>query len=249
MTRKNQIGFSQRIQLPWLEHTASLVLAGQGRGEIERSLQRLLQNQLSVGGTAKRGTREKAITILMKIWVTVPDGLEDLRNKGLELLQRLPHENHLCVHWGMAMAVYPFWGHVAASTGRLLRLQGTVSAGQVQRRMRERYGERETVSRAARRILRAFVDWGVLLETGRKGVYRAAERRRVADRQLATWLIEATLVADGATSRPLEALLQSPALFPFQLGPLTSPQLAPTGCLDVVRHADGEWVELITRGA
>lgn len=29
-----------------------------------------------------------------------------------------------------------------------------------QRRMREEYGERETVSRATQRVLRSFIDWG-----------------------------------------------------------------------------------------
>lgn len=55
------------------------------------------------------------------------------------------------------MSVYPFWGAVAAHTGRLLRLQGTAAAAHVQRRVREQYGERETAARAARRVLRSFI--------------------------------------------------------------------------------------------
>ena len=78
----------------------------------------------------------------------------------------------MLVHWCMCMAVYPFFGTVAEATGRLLHLQGTAAAAQVQRRVREQLGERETVSRAARRILRALVDWGVLVETVNKGIYR-----------------------------------------------------------------------------
>ena len=69
----------------------------------------------------------------------------------------------------MALAAYPFWGAVAAQTGRLLRLQGTVAAAQVQRRIKEGYGERDTVSRAARRVLRSFIDWRVLTDTATKG--------------------------------------------------------------------------------
>ena len=117
--RNSQVGFSQRIQLEWLVHTANLVLAGSGKEEIEKALQELLQDQLSVGGKAKRGNREKAITNLLKIWVTVPKSLKPLRDDGLKLLQRLPFKEHLAVHWGMSMAVYPFWGAVAGVTGRL----------------------------------------------------------------------------------------------------------------------------------
>jgi len=47
-------------------------------------------------------------------------------------------------------------------------------AAQAQRRIKEQLGEREAVSRAARRVLRCFVDWGVLQDTSEKGVYQSA---------------------------------------------------------------------------
>jgi hypothetical protein len=45
----------------------------------------------------------------------------------------------------------------------------------VQRRVREQYGERETVSRRVHYVLRSFVDWGGLKETAEKGVYENGE--------------------------------------------------------------------------
>lgn len=67
MSTPMQIGFSQRVQLDWLEQTAALVLAGQTREQVETTLQERLHDKLSIGGTAQRGNREKAITILLKI--------------------------------------------------------------------------------------------------------------------------------------------------------------------------------------
>ncbi len=210
-----EIGFSQRIQLEWLQLTAGLLLAEGTRSQIQVALQEFLQEQLSVGGTAVRGNREKAITILLKIWVSVPKHVEALRDDGLGHLKRLPSGDHLPVHWGMCMAVYPFFAIVAETVGRLLRLQGSVSAAHVQRRLREQLGERETVARAARRVLRCFVDWGVLEETGEKGVYQASPVRLVQDTRLSPWLIEATLVARNTSSGALKAIVDGPALFPF----------------------------------
>ena len=85
----------------------------------------------------------------------------------------------MILHWGMVLAVYPFWGEVALRTSRLLRLQGSAAAAHIQRRIREQYGERETVSRAGRRVLRSYGDWGVLKGSGARGVYaaRAPSRR------------------------------------------------------------------------
>ncbi len=236
MTQSMEIGFSQRIRLEWLQQTAELFLDGNTREQIEAALQGLLQDKLSVGGTAERGNREKAITILLKVWVSVPTQLEALRNDGLELLQRLPPHDHLVVHWGMTMAVYPFFGVVAEAVGRLLRLQGSVTAAQVQRRVREHLGERETVARAARRILRCFVDWNVLQETTEKGVYQAAPIRVVQDKKLVAWLIEAALAASGSHSGALKAIAQGPALFPFALGSLSVTEVQGNGRLELFRQ-------------
>ena len=99
----------------------------------------------------------------------------------MEILQGLPRKERIAVHWGMAMAAYPFWGAVAAHTGRLLLLQGTAAAVHVQRRVKEDYGERETASRAARRVLRSFIDWDVLNETYDKGIYNQGEKYSVEE--------------------------------------------------------------------
>ena len=236
MSTSMQIGFSQRIQLDWLEHTAALVLAGQTREQIETILQEHLHDKLSIGGTAQRGNREKAITMLLKIWVSVPTWLQPLRDDGLGHLRRLPHADHIAVHWGMIMAAYPFFGAVAETVGRLMRLQGACAAAQIQRRIREQLGERETVTRAARRILRCFVDWGVLQETREKGVYQASPARPVQDKPLAAWLIEAALLAQGTDTSVLQILLQTPTLFPFCIPQLYAADLKGQGRVEIFRQ-------------
>ena len=92
MNRQDQIGFSQRIHLDWLEYTANLVLAGNPRDEIVAALNERLREQLSVGNEPERGNRDKAISILTKVWVTVPTELQALRNEGLDHL-RSHHPN------------------------------------------------------------------------------------------------------------------------------------------------------------
>ena len=217
MKRGGQIGFSQRIHLDWLEYTANLVLAGNPREEIVAALGERLKEKLSVGNQPERGNRDKAITILTKVWVTVPRELQSLRDEGLSHLQCRGPSDRMLVHWCMCMAVYPFFGTVADAVGRLLRLQGTAGAAQVQRRLRERFGERETVARAARRIMRAYIDWGVLMETDEKGLYRGTAKRAIDDARLAVWAIKAMLLASSDNPRSTSTLLRGPHLFPFDM--------------------------------
>ena len=236
MNRRGQVGFSQRIRLDWLEYTANLVLAGNSREEIVAALDERLREKLSVGNRPERGNRAKAITLLTKVWVTVPRELESLRDEGLDHLRARDPSHRMLVHWCMCMAVYPFFGTVADAVGRLLRLQGTAGAAQVQRRLRERFGERETVVRAAQRILRAYIDWGVLRETGERGLYRGATKRAIDDAPLAVWAVKAMLIAAGDSPRSASALLCGPRLFPFDVVLPSIRELEACVVLEISRH-------------
>ncbi len=243
MTRRtDQIGFSQRVRLEWLEQTANLILAGNDKAAVNDALQEVLKDKVSVGGNSKGSNRNKIISILRTVWVNPPEELVSLRDDGLNFLSSQsaalsPHHLSVAIHWGMAMAVYPFWSGVATQTGRLLRLQGSAAAAHVQRRVREQYGERETVSRAARRVLRSYLDWGVLQETGAKGIYSAGTTLAVEDSRLIAWLAEASLHARANGSAPLKDLIDSPSLFPFRIKPVHAENLvAASSRLDLLRH-------------
>lgn len=237
-SESSQVGFSQRVQLRWMEQTASYVLAGMSSDEVADSLRALLKSDLSVGGSPPRGNREKTITILKRIWLPSADGRESLRQRAFALMQSHPKKQHLVLHWGMTMAVYPFWGAVAESVGRLIDLQGSVVAAQAQRRVRERYGERETVARSARRVIRCFVDWGVLRETDTKGRYVLGNPIPIEDGELAGWLIESLLHSLDQRRASMETALGNHALFPFKCPSLSCDQL--------LSHARG--IEAIHRG-
>jgi len=241
-----QVGFSQRIRLEWLEYTANLVLAGNSRSAVADALQELLMDKVSVGGEAERSNRSKTITILTRIWSAAPSELETFRTRGLELMCQIPLQDRIVLHWGMTAAAYPFWADVAIQVGRLMRLQGAASAAQVQRRMAEHYGQRETVSRATRRVMSSFVDWGVLSRAEEKGIYVLGLSVPVRDPRLVSWLVEATLRAGSSSVAPLRDIIASPALFPFKLDSIHPGDLIQSsGSLEVFRHGiDVDLVEL-----
>lgn len=241
--RLTQIGFSQRIRLEWLERTANLALAESDETSIYGALREMLEDKLSIGGNAKRGNREKAITILMRIWVRPPPDLQPLRQEGLNLLLHLPLEDHIAIHWGMAMAVYPFWGAVAAHVGRLLRLQGTASHAQVRRRIMEQYGQRPTVRDAVRRVLRSMVDWKVLQDAKPRGArrsdgtYEPGLSLTIDQAELIAWLVEAFLHTQPNRLVALKTVLDSTSLFPFRLSPISPDHLVTVSKrLDTLRH-------------
>jgi len=217
MSRVFEVGFSQRVRMEWFQEAALLVLAGSTRKEVKESLLNSLRGKVSIGGLAERGNREKIISILSRTWLPDSGPLNPFRMDGLELLTNCPMDQLVAIHWGMVSATYPFWANVGEQVGRLLALQGTVSALQVQRRMRELLGERETVSRATRRVLRSYHDWGVLIETNTKGTYGKAQPIRIDAPKTISWLIEATLMSRAIPKAPFRDLAQSHSMFPFNV--------------------------------
>lgn len=240
------IGIDRRLQLPWLESTANLVLSGIQPKEINNTLRELLKDKLASGGPEGRGSLEKTITILMRIWATTPEPLQSFRDAGLTLLQAGPQKTAISVHWGMTIAVYPFWGIVADITGRLLTLQGSVTNAQILRRVREQLGERETANRSAQRAIRSYVDWGVLKDSKEKGLYEMAPPIAITDERLAAWLIEATLRASGLNSVPLKILINSPSFFPFKIE--TPPILSLSGRVELLRQGVDEDIVMLRDG-
>jgi hypothetical protein len=234
------IGYNRTVRLRWLDQVVDLILAGQDEEQIYCTLSDILREQLSISSTAKRGSREKTITLLIKTWLRVPAHLIAFRDEGLELFKSATKSDRLALHWGMTMAVYPFWRSVADATGRLFHLQGTASAGQVQRRMKEVYGEREVVSRSARYVLRAFADWGVIQDIKPKGTYVASELVSVDKPPLAAWLLEGAMYGGSKPSADWKTLLQSPALFPFHLQKVRSDLMTRSGRIEVVRQNVGD---------
>jgi hypothetical protein len=237
-----QVGFSQRLRLEWLDAAAFMFRDGKSPQEIDAALLDLLSDRVSVGTTAVRGTIHKAVTILLKIWVTIPPDLTPLRDDAIAFLDTLPAGDRLTLHWGLSMAAYPFFAAVAAHVGRLLRLQGSTAYPQILRRVCEQYGQRDTVTRAARRIIRTLVDWGALADSEEPGIYVAAPLRKVHDAALVAWLTEATLRASGSRSAGLAVLYSHPALFPFEVKAAPQAALARSPRLEVFRQSLDEEV-------
>lgn len=233
-----QIGFDRKVRLEWLEATARLVAQGLEPDGVQDKLQRLLDGQLS--GKGERSARSKTITVLRRIWAHVPDQFNGFRRKALQLLEDTPQRLHVAVHWGMCIVAYGFFTELAANTGRLLRIQQRVAQQQVRRRLIEKYGERETLHYAAQRLLRSFVEWGVLQDAGDRGVYTASEALDLTEHAgLKVWLLEAMFLNSGRKTQSLSALQHNPALFPFSLH-CSEAEVRSYDRLDVVRQASNQ---------
>ena len=117
----------------------------------------------------------------------------------------------------MMCATYPFWYTVARHIGILLNLQEIVSAQQITQRVIENYGDRPTVSRNARFVIRSIYYWNMLNEKEQSGNYSRGIVRPINSVPLLVWLAEAQLHSIPEGRLPLSIIQKNPAFFAFDI--------------------------------
>jgi len=215
MTRRSIIGFDRKIDLEWLDAAAGQVAAGATNAEVREYLSKLLTDQ-AAGDQQSKAVRN-TMTVVTRIWSIVPEQVLPLRTRALQALPDVDGRQRLAIHWAMVLATYPFVTDVAGALGRLLTLQGTITLSQLTRRLVDTWGERSTMIRAAQRVVRSFVQWGVLEDTKEKGIYQQAPQRVSVTDDLAALLMEALLLDTEEQLVSVDQLTGHPALFPFEI--------------------------------
>jgi hypothetical protein len=183
---------------------------------------------------------------ILAAWFSPDKDLRPFRDDALALAKKLPSHEWLPLHWAIISACYPFWFNVAKQVGRLLNLQEQISQAQIFNRIKEQYGDRETVARNARYTVRSFIAWGALKDSKAKGCYEKAAPVSIADSNLAILMFESALLATPEAKGALGLLLNNPAFFPFQLPVMTGDFVAQhSDRIDVVRYGlDDELLKL-----
>ncbi|MDD4127475.1 MAG: hypothetical protein PHV39_07295 [Methanomicrobium sp.] len=217
MKRHDIIGIKQSVRLEWMQKTSDLLLEGKNEKEIRNELKEYLSERMGRGVFEKRSETacNFSISMLMRIWVIPDKELIPLRDDGLKLLQNVSEDNKTAIHFCMLCAAYPFWYNVSKQIGMLLRLQENVTIQQIIQRTKEYYGDRQTVDRNTRFVIRSLYYWNLLEETDIRGCYKKGNQTEILSDELSSWIIEAQLhsIPDGKAI--ISSLHNDLALFPF----------------------------------
>ncbi|MCK9303771.1 MAG: hypothetical protein M0P27_00050 [Bacteroidales bacterium] len=245
--RHDKLGIKQTIQKKWMDYVVKMMLAGLTEKEIRAELDEFLVTQKQSGGTGERGKKTYGMAIsILASWFAPDKELIPFRDHALELIRHENQQNWLPFHWAVISASYPFWFNVARQTGRLFNLQNQITQPQVFSRLKEQYGDRETVARNARYTIRSFVAWDALKDSKIKGCYEQSKRIEISDANHAILLYEAALHADKEGKASLGLLKNNPAFFPFQIPVLSGDYIAQNSkAIEIVRYGlDDELLKL-----
>lgn len=221
--RHDSIGIKQVVRLEWYDYALDMLLDELPADEIRSELDSYISERLQQGGYGERGeqTYTKAVSQIMKCWVSPVRELVEFRDRALAYAKSHKKDTRLGLHWAVTTAAYPFWFRVAEQVGRLLNLQNSITQGQIRSRCFEAMGERSTIERSSRRVIRSFVAWNVLKDSVAKGCYERGASEIILDQDLTVLILEAALHATAGGKAVLNSLVNSPAFFPFQVPVMT----------------------------
>jgi len=208
------IGFRRNLYLEWLEQTAGLACAGVPAGEARAQLEQAL------AATIRYDTnRRQAIDQLLNIWYGTARQQAALHAGALELYASHPAtDDHLALHYGLALVAYPFFRQGCELIGRTLRYGGTVRTATLQQELPRELGNLGALQGACKRITFSLRQWGLLVNGPRRYTYVAREPRvQPSSEALSCWLLAAALAAHPTESLAWDDLVHLPELFPFQI--------------------------------
>jgi len=226
MNFNTSIGIKQVIRYEWMSHTVGLLKSGLSKEEIRKELDNYLSERKGNGKIGDRAeyTMSLAVTLLMNIWVNPKPELINFRDRLLEVIKS--ENSELVYHWAMISSVYPFWFNMSFIIGSLFRLQDQIKKSQIMRRVYEILGERNTVERCSRYVIRSFVSWDIIRDKKKAGYYEKGIITNVSDIYLMSLLIETMLNAVPENMMSLTSILNCPAFFGFKLPAVNGSQIA-----------------------
>ncbi|MDD2661729.1 MAG: hypothetical protein PHY54_18915 [Methylococcales bacterium] len=236
--RHEKLGIKQTVQKHWMDKTVQMMLAGLTEKDIRAELDAYMSTQKQSGGIGLRGEKTYGMAIsLLASWFAPSRELIPIRDDVLEIARRLPTSEWMPLHWIILTASYPFWFNVARQIGRLFNLQDQITQAQVFNRLKEQYGDRETVARNARYTVRSFVAWGVLKDSETNGCYEKNPPICIIDADLAILMFESALLATPEAKVALGLLQNNPAFFPFHLPVISGDSVTQrSNRIDIVRY-------------
>ena len=103
--------------------------------------------------------------------------------------------------------------------------------------MKEQYGDRQTISRYAKYVIRSFVAWGVLFDTDTKGCYAKRSALQVDEPDISVLIDESALHAEQEPKIVFSLIQANPAFFPFEVKSLSSARITQlNNRIDVARY-------------
>ncbi|GAP11860.1 hypothetical protein BECAL_03054 [Bellilinea caldifistulae] len=220
--------FDRFIRYEWAEFALNVAMQKGDPSQIKPFL--IMQ------GIAPQSGRRTA-NILSNMWFPKEPLYQRLKEKAVVLLPNLSTNEHLALHWGMSLCIFPIFSQTVKIIGSLSKIQETITKQEVISRILGEYSNQITIKRSIERIIQTLLNWGVLEQ--RENGFITSSPRIISNTELIEWLFEAVILKSPDRYLPLQDLIRANEIFPFDIQlPILSIYENPS--FSIHRDASGE---------
>ena len=227
------VTFSRNLNIEWLNAVAEYRLEGRTRDEAADALNELVSRKI-----VSKDNIRKSRTLLLSIWY---DNDPWFLNLAVKACRDLPKNQWLPVHWALMLIKFPIFYDVCDVAGKLLDYKESITIAQIQQRVFEKWGARNTMLHTLPKIIQTLKDIHALNPGEEKRSYKS-NTWEISDVQSAIMLTAALLSSKEHAQMTWSELSQNPAIFPFELTRVSQADVA--SCEKIRLEKSGNEIKL-----
>lgn len=198
--------FDRFIRYEWAEFALSEAL--------QKNTASHIKPYLISQGVAPQSARRTA-NVLSNMWFPKDPLYQKFSEKALSILPSLSQRDHLVLHWGMSLCIFPIFRHTAKTIGSLSRIQEVITKQEVISRILGEYSNQVTIKRSIERTIQTFFNWGVL-EPRDRG-FAKSPPIVLSNPVLIEWLFQSVILQSPERYLPVQDLIRAAEIFPFEI--------------------------------
>ena len=156
---------------------------------------------------------------------------------SLKIYRTLTEEQRLPLFWALLISNFPIFYDTCKSVGAISEYRENVTILQVREMVYERWGARNIIHQAVKKVFQTMKDLGIILAKNKPGIFALANHP-VSDSRLVNYLVVAVLTAVNASYMTWENIIGNRALFPFEIKHVTQADAAACEKLCLERMGD-----------
>jgi hypothetical protein len=157
----------------------------------------------------------KTKKVLNRVWVVPPDNAQDFITWAVDHQDQF--QDRRALHYGALLATYPFFGSIAATAARQIRVNGTADRRAVRTFARSTFGQREYIDAGASKSLATMRNLSIL-HGPKDGPYKIETGLEVPA-SFSSWFLHALILTRQLESARVSDLSRAPELAPLCFAP------------------------------
>lgn len=162
---------------------------------------------------------------------------------SLGVFRSLTDEEKLPLYWALLIGTFPIFYDTCRSVGTIAEYRDVVTITQARQPVYEKWGARNIIHQAVKKVFQTMKDFGVVVATGKPGAV-SLTKHQVSQTRLANYLAVAVLTGTGSSYLTWESIIGNRALFPYEVSYVTQADIASCNLICLERMGDDVVIRL-----